>query len=309
MKSTNLKAYVKTLPVIRSFGKSSPVYHIGGIWENRLGLQAGRVICKNLAWRMRGSAISENTRTHVETLQRDGILVIRNFLSKDAFERVSDEYREAVEAVELKPYKGIKNAKLFRTQVSIGENPEEYPQIAESFLNNEFLKDIARGVIRRKVIRNPAISFDKYQCIKKDGIDNDIENILHADLHTPTVKMFFYLNAADEKNGAFVYAKASHRLTFARVAHEYEMSIRQAKLKNRLPVDTKLVENRGDEIRNIVAPGFYKRMKIEETQVCVEPNTLVVANNMGFHRRGEFLNGTPRKALLINFRNSERLFI
>jgi len=45
---------------------------------------------------------------------------------------------------------------------------------------------------------------------------------------------------------------------------------------------------------------------LAETQICVKPNTLVIANNMGFHRRGEFTCDTPRKALLINFRNSEK---
>lgn len=49
-------------------------------------------------------------------------------------------------------------------------------------------------------------------------------------------------------------------------------------------------------------------MKIIESQICAAPNTLVAANNMGFHRRGEFHGGEPRKALLINYRKEEKPF-
>lgn len=117
--------------------------------------------------------------------------------------------------------------------------------------------------------------------------------------------MFFYLNKVDETNGAFVYAKGSHKLTIARLVHEYELSVREAKLAKGLPIPECLWERRVNEVRNVIKPENWSRMKISETQMCVEPNTLVIANNMGFHRRGAFTSSEPRKALLINYRNVE----
>jgi hypothetical protein len=149
---------------------------------------------------------------------------------------------------------------------------------------------------------------DTYQAMNEHGIDNDIENILHADLHVPTVKMFFYLSKTDEKNGAFVYAKGSHKLTLARLLHEYELSIREAKLKQGKKVSDSLLARRAAQVRNIIKPANLRRMKIVETQICVPPNTLVVANNMGFHRLGEFHGDESRRALLINYRKEEKLF-
>ena len=120
--------------------------------------------------------------------------------------------------------------------------------------------------------------------------------------------MFFYLNEVNETNGAFVYAKGSHKLTRARLVHEYELSVREAKLFSGQPIPESLQERRSTQIRNIISPENERRMNVVETQFCVKPNTLVVANNMGFHRRGEFTGSEPRQALLVNYRNAEPTF-
>ena len=120
--------------------------------------------------------------------------------------------------------------------------------------------------------------------------------------------MFFYLNEVNESNGAFVYVKGSHQLTAARLVHEYELSVREAKLFGGQPIPESLLGRRSTQIRNIISPENERRMNVSETQVCVKPNTLVIANNMGFHRRGEFTGSEPRKALLVNYRNAEPTF-
>jgi hypothetical protein len=308
MKPPKIHKYLKTFPFFRSLGTTTPTYHLGEVWENHLGLQIYRVIIKQFARQLRKKTSPDELRNYVEILDKDGVLVINNFLTQKDFNDVEAEYDKAIENVELKPYKGTQNAKLFRTQLPVSENSEEFPQIKQLFLNNSLLNMIASSVIRREIKKKPTVSLDKYQFSKSDGIDNDIENILHADLHTPTVKMFFYLNEVNENNGAFVYAKGSHKLTFGRILHEYDLSVRQAKLKKGMPLSAEFLEKRGEEIRNIISPKFYERMKVTESQICVQPNTLVITNNMGFHRRGEFHNSVPRKSLLINYRNAEPLF-
>ena len=288
---------------------SGPKYHVGSVIENKAGSQVLRVLSKHFLWRIRtgthGSEISEFARR----LDRDGVLVIENFLSGDDFEAVCNEYESVMKTYELGPYKGVDGGRLYRTQVPLGGNSVKLVSIEKHFQNNNFLNSIASFVIRRKIRKKPEIFLDRYKSVTDVGVDNDIENILHSDLHTPTVKMFFYLNHVTEENGAFVYAKGSHRLSFARLRHEYDLSIREAKLKAGLPVANYLLETRANETRNIVDPNSYKRMGLVETSITANPNTLVVANNMGFHRRGEFAVGKERKALLINYRNAERALL
>ncbi len=79
--------------------------------------------------------------------------------------------------------------------------------IRKHFQENRLLNQLASAITRRRVSEKPGVFLDIYQNVDENGIDNDVENILHADLHTATVKMFFYLNEVDEGNGAFVYAK------------------------------------------------------------------------------------------------------
>ena len=305
MKSVAVRKVVGRLPVVRSTLYSAPKYHIGSVLENRLGVQVLRVLSKALSRSLRGGYISSDVGSHVRALEKDGFLVLPNFLEPKRFKAIADEFDAANAGVPLEAYQGIENAKLYRRQLRIADSPELYPAIRATFQRNEKLDQIVSGIIRRKVANPPEVLLDTYVRTNADGVDNDIENILHADLHIPTIKMFFYLSKTDESNGAFVYARGSQKLSIARLRHEYELSVRQAKLNRGLPIAPELLERRSSLVRNIIDPEHRRRMKVAETQLCVEANTLVIVNNMGFHRRGEFTSDRPRKALLINYRNAE----
>ncbi|NOT48000.1 MAG: hypothetical protein HOP17_09685 [Acidobacteria bacterium] len=244
----------------------------------------------------------------VSAVDEDGVALIENFLEPSQFEKVRAEFEAAFKGIELSPYKNDVNAKLFRTQIALSELKHVGSTISKHFQQNDMLNRIASAAVRRKISRLPDVHLDWYQSSSDGAADNDIENILHADLHTATVKMFFYLDNVNESNGAFIYAKGSHQLTLNRLRHEYEFSVRQAKLKKGVPSDKALVEVRGKEFRNTISPKYRQAMNIEETQICVNRNTLVIANNMGFHRRGEFPSNRPRRSIQINYRYLEEPF-
>ena len=300
--------FVRSLPVIRSRNYTTAPYHIGSVTENRLGLQVFRVIGKHLVRRLRRTHLTEDLKQYIEVLERYGVLVLENFLDSEIFETVRAEFESANKNIALAPYKNADDAKLYRTQLSLAKLPDSFPAITSNFRENDLLNRIAAAVLRRPITKKPDVLFDTYQNLNDEGADNDIENILHADLHFPTVKMFYYLNEVNETNGAFVYVKGSHKLTAARLVHEYELSVREAKLFGGQPIPENLLGRRSTQIRNIISPENERRMNVSETQVCVKPNTLVIANNMGFHRRGEFTGSEPRKALLVNYRNAEPTF-
>jgi hypothetical protein len=48
-------------------------------------------------------------------------------------------------------------------------------------------------------------------------------------------------------------------------------------------------------------PEQLKRMGIAERSTCGKANTLVIANTMGFHRRGEFQPDITRNLLMLRF--------
>ena len=297
---------MKRIPFVRGFTYTTPPYHTGSVIEIRHGLQVLRILSKNTLWKLRKRDVSKELESYLHTLDEDGILILENFLPSAQFDEVLSEFEKANRHIQPMPYKGSANTKLYRAQISASESPENFPSIIKYFQENEMLRRLAAAVIKRKVTTAPDIRLDTYQNLDNQGLDNDVENILHADLHTPTVKMFFYLNDVNETNGAFVYAKGSHKLTLERVKHEYELSVRQAKMKKGLKIPDALLARRGKEVRNIISPKYFDSMRVTESQICVKPNTLVVANNMGFHRRGEFAGNSTRKALVINFRNSEK---
>lgn len=296
---------LRSTPFVRGFTYKTAPYHVGSVAENRVGLQIFRTISKYLLWKSRRGFVTEDIQDYLRVLEEDGILLIENSLTEDQFAAVASEFEKANEGIKPLPYKNAANAKLHRTQLPVSESPE-FASTTKLFRENEILNKIAAAVIKRKITKRPDVLLDTYQNLNNEGFDNDIENILHADLHTSTVKMFYYLDDVNENNGAFIYAKGSHKLTVERLKYEYEFSVRQAKMKKGLKISDSLTSARGDEMRNIITPAQLEKMGVTETQICVKPNTLVIANNMGFHRRGEFSSDLPRKALLINYRNSEK---
>ena len=79
-------------------------------------------------------------------------------------------------------------------------------------------------------------------------------------------------------------------MTVARLGHEYEYSIRQAKFtrggSRALPISA--VESGMVKI----SPKHWEAMGLREEPVLTGPNTMVISNNFGFHRRGYFKPGT-----------------
>jgi hypothetical protein len=126
-------------------------------------------------------------------------------------------------------------------------------------------------------------------------------NLLHTDVHYPSPKAWLYLNGIDEQNGALVYAKGSHKLTPARLGYEYDVSVRIAKGKR----DGTLYKAEPVCATRFPTERQWQAMGLVETVAAGKANTIVVADVMGFHRRGEF-DDTGRRREQILFRFGDR---
>jgi hypothetical protein len=130
------------------------------------------------------SVRSEQATLHIEDLERDGIVVIENFLSEDEFVAVRREFEDANFDEKMSPYKGDANAKLWRTQISLThDSVGRFPHIFANFKHSDLLNEIAGAITGRRVHDSPPVFLDTYENLNDDGFENDIETVLHADLH------------------------------------------------------------------------------------------------------------------------------
>ena len=152
-----------------------------------------RTTSQYLQFRLRSCSVSRNVYKCVKEVDEDGIAVIENFLNHEQFTSVRAEFEDAFKNVELQPYKNGTNTRLYRMQIPLSDATHGGTKLHQNFQRNDRLNAIASAVVRRRISRPPNVHLDWYQSNNSAALDNDIENILHADLHTATVKLFFLL--------------------------------------------------------------------------------------------------------------------
>jgi hypothetical protein len=279
-----------------------------------MGLQVMRVLGKHMIWRLRQRPIPAAIRSYVDELETQGVVAIPNFLTQEQYDEVMAEFQSVESNLVFRPVpfyahmRQLEQGRLHAASLPINDD-HRLPAMRRHLVANPLLLAIiaASSHIHIKTIANG--SLDIYQLADESAPDNDVETVMHADLHSPTFKAFYYLNDVDETNGAFVYAKGSARLSLARLRHEYDISVREAKLRRGdtdIPADA--LEVRGPNKRNAVKAKHAKALGLVETRICGKANTLIIANNVGFHRRGDFTSRTPRRTVLLNFRHLQRPF-
>jgi hypothetical protein len=309
----SLRSLAKSLPGVRNL-RHAPRYLTGSVTANRLGLQVMRVLGKHAIWRIRQRAVPAAVRSYVDLLSRDGVIAIPDFLTPEQFAAVREDFHLIERELEFRPVpfyahmKQLDRGRIHAASHAVNED-KRLRAMRQYLVENPLLLAIVAAVTHVRVKTTANASIDVYQLADETAPDNDVETVMHADLHSTTVKAFYYLNDVDESNGAFVYAKGSSRLTLARLKHEYDISVRDARFKRGdtdLPPDSLAV--RGPNKRSAVRPHHARAMGLTETAICAKANTLVIANNVGFHRRGDFTSKVPRHTVLLNFRHLQRSF-
>lgn len=275
--------------------KSPPLYS-GGVVANVLGLHILRTVYLNI-WRLKPKKVRKEIRHYVDTLEKDGILIIPDFFPKDQFEKIRKEFDETYSGwspFEIKEEEFSKRQKdfpeYFHTIAEKITSPKT-PAFTEYFVNNPLIDEITSAVVHRKNRLTPHYHF---WYLQRRTLENEKANYLHsaayphADVPYPTIKVFLYLNDVDESNAAYIYAKGSHKLTLKRLLFEYKLSVRYAKTKN------DIVTN-----EDIAKLGYFPE------SICGKANTLFISNNMGYHNRGEFKTLDPRQTAQLDYRHLE----
>lgn len=298
---------VRKTPFLRAFAHRVPPYHVGSVLENRLGLQVARCLSRKVSFALRREPEPVRAPRAAETLRERGVVVLRDFLPPEVWQGVRAEYDRLLARTDFDAYRktGGEEHSMRAVRSSLDDHAAHYPMTLQHLGRHPVLLELASTVLRRD-LRGKRARADYLVLQRAADLDDDIENILHADVHYPTAKAFFYLDDVTERNGPFVYAPGTHKASWARLRYEYDMSVRKAKLdRGDRDIPAHLVRQRGVERRNVLAPEQRKAMDVAETPIVAPANTLIVANTMGFHRRGGFEPGQRRGIVLLNFRHFE----
>src|SRR6185437_12025488 len=292
---------LRSLLIIGGLFSSAPQNYLDNILQNKLGHQFVRYFFYNIIYAARPKPKASSRLENLEALKNDGIVVWEDFFTPEEWSIIKSEFEVAKPGIELKPYYSKKNPGIKMANIEVSEKSETFKLIS----SNITLNDCAGYIVHREIKKYlPAIS---YMVVERDAnmeFDDDIENILHSDTFYPTAKAFVYLSEVNNENAPYVYAIGSHKFSFRRALHEYNMSVRVAKLaKGKIgSIPPEALTNRADRLRNVVTDSQKRALGIVETYFPGKENTMIMSNNRGFHRRGEFTKGARREIILISYR-------
>ncbi len=285
-----------------------PPYTRGSAVANRLGLQPARMLYESARRAvLPGPRGADAALASVcNDLERDGVVTIPDFLPPDDFDAVAaaaHEWHRSPLAETLVGADGPVHRdhhQLDWTRDQVAHDDPEVPDflrpVLEVFGGDGRLPVLVASVMgsARAGLR-PDVVYEHLRL--PEGASDDTDNLLimHADRHFPTVKMFLALTPNGEDEGAFEYCLGSHRMSAHRLAVEREYAVWCA--HQRAGDDAAIPDAAWQNGRIGLTPEQWDRLALEPTPIVAQPNTLIVANNRGFHRRGRMTPGHTRVQL------------
>ncbi len=254
---------------------------IGSATLNRCGLHLGRVLLAQVVTQWRWLFLTGLlTRSERRQFRKLGFLMIPDFLPAGEFARLRQEIvqfpgdlRRMVQG-DTQTYQGLIDA----------ETSESMPTTRKLLSDKYFLSLM---MYCGNVLKHPMFFS---HCVKNGthAAEADPQKSFHSDTFHPTMKAWLFLDDVDETNGPFVYVPGSHRPSVRRLSWEYRNSVKGPELENRYARRGSLRIS-ADELRNL---GFEEPITFN-----VPANTLIIADTMGFHRRGDAAANSSRLAL------------
>jgi len=286
----------------RSKDLNDPV--LGNMFLNRLGLHAWRVALADrcTAWRRRSADIDPGWQ---QAIQRDGFLVIKEFLPTDAFQALKGEAEEAISQSRAdgqgSPHGGRgfgkKQARPWGFDRYDGGTLNRFVSIdpgshreAAAFRSLKSLRELSVAVAGRA--QKPQHVWYYLTRHGTEGDHEDPQKRFHRDTFFSSQKFWYFLHPVTRDDGPFEYVPGSHKVTRRRLAWEQAQAMQALKRPR---------GKRGASFRidaaEIDAMGFGPAR-----QLTVPANTLVIADTFGFHRRGSAKAGAERLAMYGNMR-------
>jgi len=262
---------------------------IGSRKLNRLGLHVARKTAAHGVTAIRRWALAPLVPAGLRAdFRRDGYVAVPDFLPPEVFEALREEATLLAAAAPRRLQEGDT-----RTELTLVDDEAlaEAPNLQRLVRDPRFL-GLCNYVGSR--LKHPMC---QVQVLERDFAANesDPQKRLHADTFHPTLKGWLFLDDVDPDKGPFHYVPGSHRLTRRRLKWEYAQS-----LKARASPDEHVSAG---SFR--VGPEDLDEMGLPApVAVAVPANTLVLADTVGFHCRGEAQDSRPRRAIYIFMRTN-----
>lgn len=267
---------------------------------HRRRMQLADALCSWRRWLVpaRGTGLPPAA---LDTLARDGCLQIADFLPQACFETLRREAESAVaraaglRAIGRNKRPGYQRKRPFSGGFDrfdggtlnrfLAVDPASMPA-ARHFATDSRLRACARAVIGLPI--DPA-NLEIYLTVHGDETRTpDLQKVLHRDTFFRALKFWYFLRPVSPEDGPFVYVPGSHRLDRTRLSWEQAMA-NEAIASGAMP-------NQGGSLRIREADLPSLGLPAPVAFVC-PANTLVVADVLGFHRRGDALAGRQRLGL------------
>ena len=289
----------KIISVVETYLSVSKLY-VGGYLLNLLGLQVLRSIFKNLMFKLSLHKSNIDDFRISDELERNGIVIIKNFMPHEDFISV----KSCLENEETKKvFTYSKN--YLKTNVDwlhgkIYKNHTQTEKIYE-ILNNNFKKYLPyiETILKQKIHNEVKFSYQSLSLpLGKKDINDSNANI-HPDRFFPCIKAFISMKDCKKlEEGPFFYMKKSHKWNLNRIKNEYINSVWYFKSK---------------KITNHTYDKPFKRKLdyleyLSEEPIFCEENSLIITNNMGWHKRGRLTEGHQRKFVRVLFYNDQLSF-
>lgn len=251
---------------------------------NRLGIQVLRSVVAHQIHDLRTVPLrGAASKEQLDALERDGVVMIEDFLSPDRFAAIKAEAQRLLAAGGGRVHQHGCNRVHQRSVMPQDDVPELW-----RLREDPLIRDLFDFGERLSVDFDDAL-FAAEELVQGDGAEKDLETDLHTDIFFDTHKGWLYLSDVSEEDAPFVYVKGSHKMPHERLRYEYEYSCSGLRKSRR--VTAQELKNRG----------------LEETVFTVKANTLVIANVCGYHRR---LKGVPgRRRLGVHFSHRRNPFL
>ncbi len=277
---------------------------IGHAGLNRHGLHQRRMVVAEGLKKFRRSMVPNqpaHLEGHLEALDRDGYVAINGFLPDAQHKGLVEETDRAVDAAEReapvkenleqgfgakRPFNGgfdrYDGGTLNRF---IDIDPQKMPNVA-AFTRNKDLSALTRSIVG---LPHQARKTNIYFVLHgKEEANPDLQKEMHRDTFFSAMKFWYFPKPVEEADGPFVYVPGSHKLDAKRLAWEQE-NANEAIATHAQPNIGGSFRVREEDLAGLGLPA--------PVAVTCPGNTLVIANVLGFHRRGHAEAGRKRLSL------------
>tara|TARA_B100002051_G_C16732371_1_gene639053 strand:- start:531 stop:1433 length:903 start_codon:yes stop_codon:yes gene_type:complete len=257
---------------------------------NLLGVQPFRTwIAHKIKERNQRFVIIDMPKNMKAQMEENGYVKIERALKKNQqFFDLRKECKNAFDNHPNRNYVDDKDASYIWINLDSKEL-KYYPRIKE-FLHSDLMELFYNMSIynQSQRISFNEISINLHRVWTKKGFSRESNQKLHTDIFFPSTKGWLYLDDVKNNEGPLVYVPKSNKIDFWRLKFEYKSS---------------LFSNNDSGSWRITEKELKTQFKNEKI-LDVKSNTMIIADTMGFHRRGDTIDDKPRDTIHFYIRKS-----